>query len=62
MDKISKTELEILLKADDELFETGRITLKCPRCGNEIIYVKEGSSYSIRCKTENCIEIGFRGI
>ena len=36
--------------------------VKCPRCGNEIIYVVRGTSISVECKTPNCIFIGVRGI
>ena len=60
--KINKSELEILLKADSELFETGSTKEKCPRCGNDIVCVKKANSYSIRCKTEGCIGTSFIGI
>lgn len=60
--KINKSELDILLKADTDLFETGSTKEKCPRCGNDIICIKNANSYSIRCKTDGCIETSFRGI
>lgn len=60
--KLSKFELEVLLKADEELFNTGHTTKKCPRCGNNIIYEENGNSYTIRCEKENCIKTDFRGI
>ena len=36
--------------------------VKCPRCGNEIVYVERGNSVSVECKTPNCIFTGIRGI
>ena len=59
---LSKYELDVLLKADDELYASGHTEQKCPRCGNEIICETKGNSYTVRCKTENCIKTDFRGI
>lgn len=36
--------------------------IKCPRCGNEIIYEKRGNSIAVECKTEGCIYGGVRGL
>lgn len=36
--------------------------VKCPRCGNEIIYEKRGNSIAVECKTPNCIYGGIRGL
>lgn len=36
--------------------------VKCPRCGNEIIYEKRGNSIAVECKTQNCIYGGIRGL
>lgn len=36
--------------------------VKCPRCGNEIIYEKRGNSIAVECKTKNCIYGGIRGL
>jgi hypothetical protein len=60
--QLSQCELDILLKADDELCKNGYTKQKCPRCGNEIICEEKGNSYTIRCKTQNCIKTDFRGI
>ena len=35
---------------------------KCPICGNDIIYVPAGTSYSLECKTKDCIHFDYRGI
>jgi DNA-directed RNA polymerase subunit RPC12/RpoP len=37
-------------------------TVKCPRCGSEIIYEKRGNSIAIECKTPKCISGGLRGL
>lgn len=36
--------------------------VKCPRCGNEIIYEKRGNSIAVECKTSKCIYGGIRGL
>ncbi len=36
--------------------------VKCPRCGNEIIYEKRGNSVAVECKTDGCIYGGIRGL
>jgi len=35
---------------------------KCPVCGNDFEKVGNGTSYVIKCQTENCIKEGFRGL
>jgi len=35
--------------------------VKCPKCGNDIIYEKRGNSIAAECLTENCIFGGIRG-
>lgn len=37
-------------------------TVKCPRCGNIIIYERRGNSIAVECKTQNCIYGGIRGV
>lgn len=37
-------------------------TVKCPRCGNDIIYEKRGNSIAVECETPNCIYGGIRGL
>lgn len=36
--------------------------VRCPRCGNEIIYEVRGNSIAVECKTEKCIYGGIRGL
>ena len=36
--------------------------VKCPRCGNEIIWEKRGNSIAVECKTPKCIYGGIRGL
>ena len=49
-------------KALDEKLNNPQKTVKCPRCGNEIIYEKRGNSIAVECKTPNCIFGGIRGL
>ena len=60
--KNRKEELDVLIKADNELFSRSYTDQKCPRCGNSIICEENGNSYTIRCKTNGCIKTEFRGI
>lgn len=60
--KLSKKEIEILDKADNDLFISGKTAEKCPRCGNAIVVEEYGNSYIVKCKTENCIAMSYRGI
>ena len=60
--KLTKEEIEVLKKADKELFEKNKTNVVCPRCGNEIAVEEKRNSYTVYCKTENCISITFRGI
>jgi hypothetical protein len=55
---ISKKEYEAL----DEKLNNPEKTVKCPRCGNDIIYEKRGNSIAVECKTKNCIYGGIRGL
>lgn len=36
--------------------------VKCPRCGNEIIYEERGNSIAVECKSPKCIYGGIRGL
>lgn len=60
--ELNETELDILLKADEELFNNEYTNQKCPRCGNKIICEEIGKSYTIKCETPDCISTSFRGI
>lgn len=59
---LTKKEIEILDKADNDLAEFGKTNEKCPRCGNEIIVEESGKSYTVKCKTSDCIFLDYRGI
>ena len=59
---LTKKEIEILDKADNDLAEFGKTNGKCPRCGNEIIVEESGKSYTVKCKTPDCIFLDYRGI
>ena len=60
--ELTRNDFEALDKAEDEFFETGTITEKCPRCGNEITVAINNGSYEVKCNTENCIKATYRGI
>lgn len=46
----------------DEKLNNPEKVVKCPRCGNEIIYEKRGNSIAVECKTKDCIYGGIRGL
>lgn len=60
--ELTKNEIDILDRADNELADFGKTREKCPRCGNEIVVEEVGNSYSVKCKTPNCISMDYRGI
>lgn len=49
-------------KALDQKLNNPEKEVKCPRCGNDIIYEKRGNSVAVECKTKNCIYGGIRGL
>ncbi len=59
---LTKNEIELLDKADDDIATFGKTDIKCPRCNNDIIVEDVGNSYSVRCKTDNCLLLDYRGI
>lgn len=59
---ISKNEYDVLNEAVREFISEGKITLKCPRCGNELVYETFGSVEVVHCKNPNCIKSIRRGI
>lgn len=59
---VTSTEYSILNKAVSEYINNGIITLKCPRCGEPLIYEINGSLEIIRCKNPTCIKSIRRGI
>lgn len=50
------------LQALNEKLDHPEKPVKCPRCGNEIIYEKRGNSIAVECKTPKCIFGGIRGL
>lgn len=59
---ISNVEYEALNTAVTEFISTGKITLRCPRCGKPLVYETKGSLEIIRCENESCIKSIRRGI
>lgn len=58
MDMMTEKDYKVL----DEKLNNPRKVVKCPRCGNEIIYEKRGNSIAVECRTKNCIYGGIRGL
>lgn len=58
----SIAEHKFLVSAENDIVKYGKTNKKCPRCGNEIIIEDEKLSYSVKCKTTNCIKAEFRGL
>lgn len=50
---ISLDEHRLLLSAEEDITNYGTTDKRCPRCGNEIIIEEKGSSYLVRCKTDD---------
>ena len=49
-------------KALREKMDNPKKMVKCPRCGNEIIYEVRGNSVAVECKAPKCIYGGIRGL
>lgn len=49
-------------EALDEKMNNPQKDVRCPRCGNKIIYEKRGNSIAVECKTKGCIFGGVRGL
>lgn len=49
-------------EALDEKLNNPDKEVRCPRCGNEIIFEKRGNSIAVECKTSGCIYGGIRGL
>ncbi len=56
--KMTEKEKEALY----EKLEHPERVVKCPRCGNEIIYERRGNSIAVECKTPKFIYGGMRGL
>lgn len=56
--EMTQEEIDVLDAADNDIGMYGKTERRCPRCGNEIIIEEweSGSGYTIRCKTDGCIE------
>ena len=60
--KYSESELDLMDLAVNDFYEKSETDLRCPRCGNDFEFNQTPSSYSIKCKTENCLKLTCRGI
>ena len=56
------SELNIVLTASEQLGKDGKTSIKCPRCGDGLEMTSDGTSYTVKCKTDGCIVEEFRGI
>ena len=41
---------------------TVQTDIPCPICNEKLMYIQSGASYSIKCPTANCVDVGVRGI
>ena len=62
MKRITPEEIKILDKATDDFFDVGHTDQVCPRCGNGYQFSNKDTSYQIKCKTKDCIQMTTRGI
>lgn len=60
--QITANEYDVLNMAVTEFIEDGKITLRCPRCGNPLVYESKGSVEIVRCENPTCIKSIRRGI
>lgn len=60
--KTTLSEHKFLVSAENDIVKFGKTKKKCPRCGNKILIEEKGNSYSVRCKSKDCIKADFRGI
>lgn len=60
--KTNISEHKFLVSAENDIVKNGKTEKRCPRCGNEIVIEESGTSYTVKCKTSNCIKADFRGI
>jgi hypothetical protein len=56
--KITKQDIMKVL----EIIADDKSENKCPVCGNDIVIVENGTSYSVKCKTKDCVDFSSRGI
>ena len=62
LSKLTEEEVCVLQKAENDISNKGFTNERCPRCNSKIIIEEVGKSYSVRCISENCISLDFRGI
>ena len=61
--KLSREQIFYIAEAACDLEKYGEIKRKCPLCGNAMEYLpRKNGAYTIKCKTEGCIEKDYRGI
>ena len=60
--KYTEDELDLMELVVNDFFEKSETDAKCPRCGNDFEFHQTTSSYSIKCKTEDCLKLTCRGI
>ena len=41
---------------------TVKTDIPCPVCSEILMYIQAGASYTIKCPTEDCVDVGARGI
>ena len=58
----TKEEHDIMIRVIREYREFAYSNIRCPRCSNALEYIQSGGSFSIKCRTEKCLETGGRGI
>lgn len=62
VNQITTQEYDVLNKAVVEYLKTGKITLRCPRCGKPLVYETRGSMEVVHCENPACIKSIRRGI
>ena len=60
--QITANEYDVLNMAVTEFIRDGKITLRCPRCGNPLVYETMGPVEIVRCQNSSCIKSIRRGI
>jgi hypothetical protein len=60
---IDRKALSGLFKAlNRDYFLKGTTDIKCPVCGNDFQKIDIDTSYVLKCRTEGCLENGYRGL
>lgn len=63
-EKITIEEIDTIGKQiiEQKLNNKSKINIICPRCGEKMILDEVGTSHSVKCENEDCIEYTARGI